>query len=692
MILDRVCNEVLTGLLVALCSFNSVQGAEFHVAVRGSDANDGSAGSPFATIGRAVDALRSIRKVAPDEAVRVVIGPGTFELSAPVMLTDRETTGPVSFVGAGAEKTILSGGRRIASDAWRVVGNGRVWSVTLPEVSNGLWRVEQAYVGNRRALRPSLPRDSYFLAEGKPTDAPKPVADRFVARKGDLDGCWDDLTNGVELVAMHGWNITRTLVKSFDREKREVALATGRGGWMRDFGPDSYYRLENVRSAFGGVKGEWFCDAKTGTLSYLPLPAETSHNATFTVPVLNNLVTVKGDRRTGRRAANVSFAGIGFAYTSEPLAGNGTMYHQTSAEAGAALCMDYAENVSIEDCAFRHTGGWGVKIEGGCIGCGVVRSVLFDLGAGGVALGMKGARRGDDARHTRNCRVERCLIEGGGRVQAGAVGIGIAFSGDNLIAHNTIHDFYYTGISVGLDWSDKNDAASGNIVEWNHIYDIGQHVLSDLGGIYTLGRQPGTILRCNFIHDIQTARYGAQGIYMDEGSSEILACSNIITRADEATFSVSPKARGGNRFENNVFLFPRHYIIWTFNDEQKGCDVTVVRNIFVWDDKLKEVFPKGGAAKEWHFGGNVWWSPCSKVSFVPSPGDMFADPRIGASYGDMTQFMPKNGSPAVERGFVPFDLSAGVGHASMENSDARQRASDVATRTFPEAPLPRKGP
>lgn len=99
--------------LVALAGVSGMAlGAEFHVAKNGNDTNDGSVAKPFATVERAVTALRAVRASTPQEPVRVVIGAGTFELHAPILLTDRDTTGPVAFVGKGATQTILSGGRR----------------------------------------------------------------------------------------------------------------------------------------------------------------------------------------------------------------------------------------------------------------------------------------------------------------------------------------------------------------------------------------------------------------------------------------------------------------------------------------------------------------------------------------------------------------------------------------------------
>jgi hypothetical protein len=54
--------------------------------------------------------------------------------------------------------------------------------------------------------------------------------------------------------------------------------------------------------------------------------------------------------------------------------------------------------------------------------------------------------------------------------------------------------------------------------------------LSDGGGIYTLGRQPDTRLLRNLIHDVpvNAGRAESNGIFMDEGSTEIVVEDNTI--------------------------------------------------------------------------------------------------------------------------------------------------------------------
>lgn len=115
-----------------------------------------------------------------------------------------------------------------------------------------------------------------------------------------------------------------------------------------------------------------------------------------------------------------------------------------------------------------------------------------------------------------------------------AVDVLIGKASGNKVLHNHIHDFFYTGVSVGWVWGYGENDACGNIIEWNHIHDIGKFALSDLGGIYTLGVQPGTRLRFNLIHDVNSRTHGGKGIYPDEGSTDILMenqCQDAARRA-----------------------------------------------------------------------------------------------------------------------------------------------------------------
>ena len=105
----------------------------------------------------------------------------------------------------------------------------------------------------------------------------------------------------------------------------------------------------------------------------------------------------------------------------------------------------------------------------------------------------------------------------------------------NLLSHNLIHDFYYTGMSIGWTWG-YGDARASNI-QFNHVHHIGDGPISaDMGGPHTWGKQPGTAIRNNLWHDIAGLRYGGWGIDSMKAGTRIFAESNVVYRTTHGSF------------------------------------------------------------------------------------------------------------------------------------------------------------
>ena len=133
-----------------------------------------------------------------------------------------------------------------------------------------------------------------------------------------------------------------------------------------------------------------------------------------------------------------------------------------------------------------------------------------------------------------NCYIHDCCVE-----YLSGVGVFAGYTEGTRIAHNEICRLPYSGISVGWGWG-QEDAGGGaypqphryntptparnNRVEYNHVHMV-VYPMWDGGGIYTLGNQPGTIIRGNHICD----NCGAPGgIYLDEGSGFMEVTGNLI--------------------------------------------------------------------------------------------------------------------------------------------------------------------
>jgi hypothetical protein len=248
----------------------------------------------------------------------------------------------------------------------------------------------------------------------------------------------------------------------------------------------------------------------------------------------------------------------------------------------------------------------------------------------------------------------------------------------NQVAHNEIHHGYYTGISVGMVWGYGPSVATHNTIAYNHIHHIGQDsLLSDMGGIYTLGVSPGTVLRNNLIHDINANHYGGWGIYLDEGSSFLLVENNVVYNTKFGPFNIHYSREA--RVRNNIFALGKlEQLSRTKAEPHKS--VYFEHNIVYWkqgplfnnnwQDNLQA--PKE-VSSTFDADFNLYFNPAASLETIRFNGLSWADWQkagkdLHSRYADPLfvdaekfDFRLRPGSPAFQLGFQPIDLrSAGV--------------------------------
>ena len=640
---------------------------------RATDSGKGKDG-PFATIPRAIKAARTFSRKHPASPLRVNLRGGTYYLNKPLELDHRDSgLGPDKirgncrvgddrpFVIASYrnEKPVVSGGMEIGGFRVEKLNGKTVWVTRIPAVARGSLNFRQLFVNGERRNRPRWPRKGFSAIQKL---APGPRAeqwmvgrnDKFYFNKGDIDN-WHNLSD-VELVMLQVWIESRMWLKSVNLRKQLVTLDRfTTSGLNADPKSGSAYFAENVYEALD-EPGEWYLDRPTGRLTYIPKKGETLRNTRFVVPILPRLLTVQGDSQKGRCPEYIHFEGIRFSHTEwsydAPLSG----CEQAARMVPAAVQVVDAVRIGFHRCAFTQMGTWGIETLGTTRDTTIADCTLEDLGGGGIK-----AWHGTQRTTVSDCEISAC-----GRVFYSAVGVLIGNSGANKIIHNHIHDIRYTGISVGWHWGYEECHNQGNIVEYNHIHDIGAGYLSDMGGIYTLGPQQGTRLRYNHIHHVQSRTYGGWGIYPDEGSSDLLIESNLVHDCNRSLFHQHYGCN--NLVRNNIFAFGGDGQV-NISCIEGHRSVSFSRNIVLMDSGVLFSAPHVGridASKlRWDHNlyfdlrgkrlvlGGMSWTQWRKLGF--DQHSIVADP--GFENAAKRRFGLKKNSPALSVGFLPFDRS-----------------------------------
>jgi hypothetical protein len=685
--------------------------------------NTAGTDGPLATLAKARDAVRELKQAGKlPGPITVWLRGGRYPITKPVEFTPVDSA-PVTYAAYPGETPVLDGGERIDPAAWRQEQvNGRpAWVADVPHTRS----FRSLFVDGNRRPRARLPkvgpeperRQFFWMQEAPDIKLDANLfegSDRFVARPGDFQA-WKNLQD-VEVVVLHYWIEERMPVASFDPATRMVTSSRCSMFALKDDFNKRWakYYVENI---FEGLTepGEWYLDRSPSPqgeeareargegmyrLYYLPMPGETPENTVVIAPRAEQFVKLTGKPDENQYVEFIRFEGLTFENTDwreldvtpEPDTGMPADRKYAASPQGAsqvpgAIAMFGARYCAIENCAIRHTGFYAVDMADGCIGNRIVGNDLYDLGGGGVKMNGADAH-GPAARQTGNNKITDNHIHTGGRIYHSSIGVIARHSFGNAISHNDIHDFFYSSISSGWVWGYRDSISHNNRIEKNHLHDLGHAWLSDMGGVYTLSVQPGTVIRGNVIHDVERANYGGWAIYPDEGSSHLIIEDNVCWNTNSQTFHQHYGHE--NTVRNNIFAFGAEGDIAISRVDGVNA-ITLERNIIVVNGQPALV---GGYGNQYDTPClisdlNLYWDVSGKpVTFQQGGWGNAAAQKLGlAEWQQQTgndahslaadpcfkdlqhfDFTLAEGSPALALGFRPIDTSD-VGPRPPEKRD-----------------------
>ncbi|MHB1458867.1 MAG: right-handed parallel beta-helix repeat-containing protein, partial [Armatimonadota bacterium] len=358
-----------------------------YVAANGNDSWSGSMSKPdqsgidgpFATLQRAKDKVREMKKAGISDLICIEIGSGIYQMSKPLEFSAEDSgasNSPVEYRAKSTGKVRLVGGRvvtgfTLVEDAATLSrldpsARGKVYQDDLK--ANGISDFQtinnagtyqsdpglELFFNDKPMTLARYPNSGYMKIDGV-FDANGIVESGQAANSDGRFICNDpriERWSGDKGVWMHGfwfwdWADQRIPMASVNAEKHLISLNIGQGAGY-GLCKGQWFYAENILSELDSP-GEWYLDRDTGIVYFWPPEPLTTGRV---------VVSTLRDPIRLNNASNIIFRGL----TIED--GRGT-----------AVTINGGSNVQMIGCTIRNMGNWAVKAKGGTghkvIGCDI---------------------------------------------------------------------------------------------------------------------------------------------------------------------------------------------------------------------------------------------------------------------------------------------------------------------------------
>ncbi len=547
---------------------------------------------PLKSVEEALKKVSQLREFNFFQPIEIVILDDIYFVQKPIEIDEKIYDVTIT----SCCKTVVSGGRKIENFKEDVFNGVNCLSAKIEDIDDGFWFTD-FYVDDKRADLTCYPKDNSLLQAQDVENKGIKLSDSskwFIADKKDIEVFKNFRNFGDCFISYnHYWVDEHTPIESYDLESGRITFKYRSRFTIELTHPASAieYKIENVAEMFS-KKNEWYLDRISKKVYYIPRNEnQTAQNITAYAPVTDKLFVIKGKK--DKKVCNIRFSNLVFANTKGDYR---SIYKrpdyinfeheiddigfssdvQSVCYAHGTIEFYHSHNCFLENCVLKNLGVHALTINEGCSKIAVSDNDFYDLGAGAIKI-SGGAFGCEKQYETYGNIIKNNYITDSGNRYFAACGILIMHSYENTIANNEISYQYYSGISVGWVWGYGDNITKDNLIEKNYIHHIGQGKLSDMGGVYLLGKQRGTIVRNNIIHDIKSKHYGGWALYTDEGSSYIILENNICYNTSSNSYHHHFGTQ--NVVKNNIFVKSETEPIFaTRNDYNVGiiCEKNIV--------------------------------------------------------------------------------------------------------------------
>jgi len=639
----------------------------FYISPSGNDKAKGSVDAPFASVQRALDEVKIIRKSDSAQAIMILLRQGTYYLKKPLVITSElasKIKTPLIITSFYNEKVILSGGEKL-NLKWEPYKYGILKAKMAPGKS-----FDQLFVNGIQQILARYPDyDASILPwHGYAADAISP--DRLKKYKHPAGAFIHRMHSGL-------WGSYHFMIEKVD----EKGVPTMVGGYQMNRNNNGFHPkfnfIENVFEELD-APGEWFYDKPAGVLYYKPFQGIDMAKAVIEVPVFENILTIKGTK--DEPVSNISVQGIIFMHTlrtfmktkEQLLRSDWAIYRQ------GALLIEGAEEVKIFNCDFDSPGGNAIFLNDYCRNVAIFGNHIYDAGASGVnVVGSPKAVRSPAFEYSEFvpfnemdtvvgpktndypslCTITDNLIHDIGQIEKQSAGVNLSMASEITITHNSIYDVPRAGINVCDGTWGGHDIAFNDV--FNTVLETGDHGsfnswgrdrywLPDRGEMDKLAAaHPALILADAYkpirLHDNRMRCDKGWDIDLDDGSSNYIIYNNLCLNGGLKLREGFNRKVYNNILVNNSF----HPHVWFKNSMDEFtynivCAPYKPIRIQDWSNHIDfNLFPDTSALSKARANGTDQHSVAGDPLFInPAKGD----------------FSVKKESPSLRIGFKNFPM------------------------------------
>jgi PDZ domain/Right handed beta helix region len=430
--------------------------------------------SPRDDLHRALERASALHDHNPAHSIVLEFAPGTYRLTAPLILTARDSgseAAPLVLRAAPGAKVILSGGRSLRSLRWFSWHDG-IWRARVDGPSfDRLWLDGRLLI---RARYPNYDPDKLPFG-GVAADATSAAR---VQR-------WSNPEGGVIHALSTGrWGSIQIPIEG---KRPDGSLRLGMAiGINRTVIPSDTDRfVDNILEELD-VADEWYLDRKSHWLYFKPAPGVPPARNGFVAGRLETLIEFRGSRAA--RVHDVTVSGLefretatSFLKTTEPLLRSDWSFYR-----GGAILSENAQRIVISNNRFAALGGNAIVVSGHNRDIAIRGNEIHDIGASGIAFvgrpeavrsalfeyqqsqptaGIDRAQGPQSDAYPADSIAEDNLIYTIGTIEKQSAGVEIAMAARITVRHNSIYHVPRAGINIG------DGTWGGHLIADNDVFD-----------------------------------------------------------------------------------------------------------------------------------------------------------------------------------------------------------------------------